>query len=454
MKNKIIASFIVAAIVLPGLTGCDKRLDVKPTQSIDESVALLTSSDVEAALIGAYSDLGDADVYGGSLFVAGELLGNANEMDWTGTFETYTAIYNKNIAVNNGEVSNVWLDSYKVINDANNVLGAIGVVLPAKQKRIEGEAKFIRASLYFDLIRLFAKPWNQGNPTQNDGIPIVLTATRAPLEYPSRAKVSAVYDQIIKDLTEAEAILPPTNGFFVSKFGAAAMLARVYLQKGDYTNAAAAADRVIKSNRFQLTPTYFDAFPYDGVNPNAVIGNTSEDVFAIQVSNTDGVNDFVTYFSPVGRGDIEITDAHLNEYEPDDERLLMFYDDGGSVRTGKFDMVYSNVHIIRLAEMYLTRAEANFRLGTAVGAAPMDDINRIRNRVALPSYTAAEVTLARILKERKLELAFEGLNLHDAKRTQRNIGILPWDSPKLVFPIPERERKVNKNLTQNDGYPQ
>ena len=131
--------------------------------------------------------------------------------------------------------------------------------------------------------------------------------------------------------------------------------------------------------------------------------------------------------------------------------MNIYYDDG-SIRTGKFDMFYSNVHIIRLAEMYLTRAEANFREGTSVGDTPENDINTIRARVGLPAYDAADLTLDLILIERNHELAFEGLTLGDKKRTETSVGPLPWNSPKLIFPIPDRERKVNPSLTQNEGY--
>lgn len=454
MKNNF-RFFIVAGIVLSFITSCEKNLDIDPTQSIDENQALLTSSDVEAALVGAYSDLGDADVYGGSLFVRSELLGNsAASINWSGTFQTMTQIYNKQIPVDNADVSDTWTDAYQTINDVNNVLNAVDIVLPNKKDRVEGEAKFIRGSLYFDLIRLYAKAWNDGDPAANDGVPLVLEPTRAPLgeeDKKPRAKVAEVYAQVIKDLTEAEALLPETNGFFASKYAAAGMLSRVYLQKADYANAAAAASRVIESNEFALTPTYLDAFPYNADNTNEVIGNTKEDVFAMQVTNSQGTNSFNTYFSPLGRGDIDIAQSFIDEFETGDDRLSIYYDDG-SIRTGKFDMVYSAVHIIRLAEMYLTRAEANFRLGTAVGAEPVDDINTIRERVNLPLYDAADLTLALILKERKLELAFEGFTLNDIKRTQGSVGPLSWNSPKLVFPIPDRERKVNPNLTQNPGY--
>ena len=454
MKNNFKLS-IIGALSLFLITSCEKNLDINPTQSIDETQALLTSSDVEAALVGAYSDLGDADSYGGALFVRSELLGNSpNEINWSGTYQTMTQIFNKQIPVDNSDVSATWTDAYQTINDVNNVLDAIDIVLETKKDRVEGEAKFIRGSLYFDLVKLYAKAWNDGDPTANDGVPLVLEPTRAPLgdkDQKARAKVSEVYAQVIADLTSAEELLPDDNGFFASKYAAAAMLARVYLQKGDYTNAAAAASRVIESGVFGLTQTYAEAFPYDDLNSSSVIGNTTEDVFAMQVTATQGINDFNTYFSPIGRGDIDINQDYLDQFEAGDDRLNMYYDDG-SIRTGKFDMFYSAVHIIRLAEMYLTRAEANFREGTEVGAAPVDDINTIRERVNLPDYDAADLTLDLILTERNHELAFEGQTLSDKKRTQTDVGSIPWNSPKLIFPIPDRERKVNPNLTQNEGY--
>ena len=70
----------------------------------------------------------------------------------------------------------------------------------------------------------------------------------------------------------------------------------------------------------------------------------------------------------------------------------------------------------------------------------------------LPSYTAAQLTLNKILLERRLELAFEGFALDDLKRLQGSVGNLLWNSPKLIFPIPKRELNVNPNLTQNEGY--
>ncbi len=102
--------------------------------------------------------------------------------------------------------------------------------------------------------------------------------------------------------------------------------------------------------------------------------------------------------------------------------------------------------------MYLTRAEANLRLFPAApigGVSPTFDLTTIRTRVGLNPLIA---TISNILNERAHELAFEGFALHDAKRTQTNINLIPWNDNKLVFPIPQREIDANPNLVQNPGY--
>jgi hypothetical protein len=139
-------------------------------------------------------------------------------------------------------------------------------------------------------------------------------------------------------------------------------------------------------------------------------------------------------------------------YDSTDDRLSLFYDDNGSIYTGKFEELYGNVHVIRLAEMMLIRAESNFRLGTAVGVAPVEDINAIRQRAQVPPYTAGELTIDKIILERTLELAFEGFRLDDIKRLQGKVADLSWNSPNLIFPIPKREIIANPNMVQNEGY--
>ena len=233
MKNNIIKVAVFISCITA--ISCNKELDTEPSVSIDKNLALQTSDDVKALLIGAYRDLGTANFYGGRIFMEADLLADVNEMDWTGTYQGLTQIKNKTIPVDNDFVSGVWLSGYRAINDVNNVLGALNVVNPNDSSSVAAEARFIRGAAYFDLVRLFAKAWNDGDPAANEGVPIVLTPTTEITEASKvkRAKVAEVYAQAISDLQLAEANLPETNGVYASKAAAAAMLSRVYLQQQD-----------------------------------------------------------------------------------------------------------------------------------------------------------------------------------------------------------------------------
>lgn len=454
MKKTYIVNLLFAIILLATTSSCKKALDINPVDSIEQSQALLNSKDVEVALVGTYSALGDRNFYGGRPFLMADFLANTNAIQWGGTYEELTQAINKSLLKTNGYVDNVWATGYTAINDANNVIAAINKVDAAKKDKVDGEAEFIRGSAYFDLVRLFGKAYNDGSPSTNLGVPIVLTPTTSITEasYVGRATVAQVYTQAIADLKDAETKLPATNGFYATKYAAAGMLARLYLQMGNFAEAAKAADRVIASGKYSLTPAFINAFPTMGSSPGA---NTTEDVFAMQVTNLTGFNGYNEFYGSStygGRGDAVISQDWIdNTYDANDNRINAFYDDG-DIFTSKYANIYGNVSIIRLAEMYLIRAEANLRLAPAApigGQTPLQDLAVIRTRAGLTTTTA---TLTDILKERKLELAFEGFALHDAKRTQTNIGSIAWNSNVLVFPIPQREIDANKNLTQNPGY--
>jgi hypothetical protein len=114
--------------------------------------------------------------------------------------------------------------------------------------------------------------------------------------------------------------------------------------------------------------------------------------------------------------------------------------------------MYGLVNLFRLSEMYLTRAECNQRLNTTIGDTPLNDYNAIHQRAGLTAK--GSVTLDDILYERRLELAHEGFKLHDMKRLKQNVGSMPYNDPKLVYPIPAREIAANPALAdqQNPGY--
>lgn len=445
---------ILVAITLLIAVGCDSLLDLEPKQQVSSGSAYETSEAVETALIGAYDGLSDDDQYGGSYLYFADLLGQDGDVLWSGTFEQPEEAFNKNFQTDNSFVGAVWTESYETLNRINNVLANLDVLDSDIRDRVEGEAKFIRGTIYFELVRVFGKAWNDGDPASNLGVPLVLTPTDAITEdsFVSRNTVQEVYQQVITDLTEAKSLLPTSNSFFANSYAASAILSRVYRQQGNWTGARDEASRVIEESPYSLVPTYVDAF----ANSN----NTNEDIFAIQVTSQDGANDLNLFYAPSedgGRGDIDIQQAHLDKYEAGDERLDQFYQDGnGVVRTSKWqNSVDGNISVVRLAEMYLTRAEGNLILGEAEPngtTTPAEDLNVVRDRVGLGDNLTP--TLEDIRDERFLELAFEGHFLHDLKLregSQTGSG-LNWDANELVYPIPQRERDANDNLSQNPGY--
>ncbi|MFB0497949.1 tetratricopeptide (TPR) repeat protein [Mucilaginibacter sp. OAE612] len=452
---KIITAF---GIVIT-LGACKKQLDLKPFNYTDAADAIKTEKDVQSTLVGTYNRAGLAYVYGGDVFLMPDLMASQTVIDWAGTFQDLTQMVSQKITISNQYVNNFWLDAYRINNQANNVLANIDKVSNANKNSVEGQAKFLRGLIYFDLARLFGKAWNDGDPNTNLAVPIVLKPTTiiGSDSYPARATVAAVYAQAISDLTDAEAKATKTvnsSYFYASSYSASAILARIYLQQGQYAKAAQEATKVISSGAYSLVDSYAAEFHLPNQNPTH-FDNTTEDVFAIQVTAQQGVNDLNTFYGSAdygGRGDISLKSSFLNDFEEGDDRLAVYNEDSdGSLRVDKFDNLYGNVIVIRLAELYLIRAEANFRLGTSTGATPVADINAIRTRAKLAPL--ATVNLAQILKERRLELAFEGgFFLHDAKRLQQNVGALKFNDDALVFPIPQTEMNANKNLVQNHGY--
>lgn len=427
---------------------CDNRLELEPAQSISEGLALENETNIKAVLVGAYDELGAGGFFAGETLRNSELLGGDGEIQWVGTFNGPREVFNKNMIAENPDATGVWTNGYQTVNMINNVLAGLDKINDTDRPVVEGEALFIRAMVYFELIRFFALPYEAGQANSQAGVPLVLEPTRGIDDgsFVSRATVDQIYSQIITDATRAASLLPANNSWRASSGAANALLARVYLQQGDFSNSLNAANSVISSGEYALMPSYEDVFNRDD--------NSSEDIFAIQVTSQDGANRMNTFYSIPdfgGRdGDIDILEGHLNLYDPTDERLALFYEGNGATRTGKWNNQFGNIGIFRLAEMHLIRAECNIRLGSSTGAPALDDYNATRTRAGLTAAT--DVTLDDILLERRLELAHEGHKIHDIKRNKLNVDNLPYNDNTLVFPIPARDVVANPNLTQNPGY--
>jgi hypothetical protein len=471
--KKIVLGLLTAVLLLGSLESCNNKLNVQPVSTIDAANAFTNSSDVLAGLVGCYAGLQSVNLYGGYLQFMTDLLADNGDESFVGTFIQPQEAQRKTLLITNTQVSATWLSAYDVINRTNNVLANLGKLdTPAQQASTEGEAKFIRSLVYFDLVRMFGKDWSDGTPASNLGVPLVLTPTLtvADAQQVPRNTVAEVYAQVITDLTTAEARLTtggPLNAFSATRYACAGLLARVYLQQGNYPAAAAAANRALSLPASGLNAFYGTNFGYSTSNvstttiPIATSANTIEDIFTIQITAQSGANQLNTFYARNRRADVNVLPQFTGLLEPGDSRATLLTTPTASapaIFTRKYDAQYGNVKLLRVDEMLLTRAEANFRAGTTTGATPLADVNAIRTRAGLAPLTAATLTLDAILKERRIELAFEGFRLGDLKRTQASTvdpltnAVIPWNSPRLVFPIPFRELNVNPNLVQNAGY--
>jgi len=449
-----IKTLLTITVILTQIS-CENRLDTDPEQSLTTENAFDTPEKVTNILIGAYAQAGQGESYGGQLYTIAELLANDQELGWNGTFSDPSEFNNKTINTNNTFVAALWLNGYDISNQVNIVLDNLDIFENLDRKNsVEGQAKFLRAVTYFDLLRFFSKHNNNRINDGELGVPIVRTPVIQldDITYPTRNTIGQVYDFIINDLEDAIALLPQTNGVFASANAAKSLLARIYLQIGNYEQARDLSNEVIQSGIYTLTETLDDAYNNDD--------NSTEDIFAWQVTDSDGTNSMNTFWATdrfggrPGNPDISIEDAFFGIFDDaNDARANYFYIDsetGSGIASFKWIFGNSNIPFIRLPEIYLIRAESNFILNTAIGDSPLNDVNVVRNRSNAFPFT--DIEYVDIILERLRELSFEGHKLHDFKRLEISVGELPFDDNRLVLPIPQRERNINPDLEQNEGY--
>lgn len=486
MKIKNITTLAFTLILGVMLVSCDDFLDIEPQQSVSDEVVYNSHEGVTNALYGAYERISGPQLYAGTSVFHSDLVANTNDMLWAGTFVGYRQMNEKAMDPNEPTITAKWIRTYDAINITNNVLENLEMVREEDRTKIEGEALFIRGILYYELVRFYALPYVGGGANEHMGVPLVLTPTDgvSDADNVSRASVDAVYGQIVSDLGQAKSLLAEftaagSNSGRATGSAAAAFLARVYMTMELWDDAAQEANFVVENfgGYDALHDTPFNAFNNDEY--------TSEDVFMIRQNatsnagqNNDGIATFFASLEGLGRGDVNITDAHMERYEegdlratftdnPDIETIAdlstMFYigvgSNDGQRMSSKWAKYDANIPVVRLAEMILTRAEANFRAGTEVGATPLEDINAIRARAAVPAWD--NLDLESIWEERVRELSFEGRRLDDLRRFRKTATptggphageTMQWDDPRLVLPIPQREIDTNPNLVQNEAY--
>lgn len=477
MKNIYLQSkrWLPVLTLVLALFACDDKLDIKPQQSIDASTALNTVENIRTTLVGAYLQARSANLFGSQFNEFSELLAATNDLSFIGTYAQPREIIQKEITVTNSYVEDSWIDCYGLINICNTLLdeNTLSIIESTEERNlVEGEAKFLRGWVMFEMTRLFGLPYQPGVENTQAGIPIVLTPTKdvSDAVEVARNTVEECYDQAIADLIAARDLLPEENGIYATTYAASSVLARLYLQQSNFTGAATEADRVIESDLFSLTGHPLEPFNITGTSP--------EVIFALQnntASNTSWLTVMYGSLNGMGRGDYDIQPGFLAKFDPADLRGMLQTDtkssftiadinmmyyigvgtilNNGGINTSKWGDYYANIPLIRLAEMYLIRAEANFEKGGApVGPnTPTEDINFIRERSLAPVYTS-DVTRQQIRDERYFELCWEGHRLHDLKRWHTDIGSDKYDAGNLILPIPFREMEVNSLLVQNAWY--
>lgn len=474
MITRYIYPLLIILFIFLFLQSCDNFLDIQPQQSMDSGEALSTPQNVKATLVGAYLESRSRWTFGSQFNEYAELLASDGHLQHVGSHRQPQEMIEKNITVNNSYVQSSWITSYSLINTINHVLSAIDVLEEHEQGRIRGEALFLRGMVYFEMTRLWGLPYVNGQENTQPGVPLILLPTLAAsdAEPIARSTVEECYQQILADLAEARDLLPESNGVFANTYAASALLARVYLQMSNFQGAAQEANRIIQSGLFQLNTTPMAAFN----NPQ----NSTEDLFTLQnslTSNTIWLPERYGSLNGLGRGDYQFSPDFMDLFDPDDLRgqlqeethasytheniHKMYYIGVGAIRNGginttKWANYYTVISLIRMAEIYLIRAEANFELSESgqapVGnATPLEDINTIRQRAMAPQYENS-ITLEEIRLERYLELCWEGRRLHDLKRWQKNIGPYAYDAGNLILPIPYRELETNHLLEQNPHY--
>ncbi len=446
--------FSILMLIAVFTFSCDDNLEIDPEQSIDGSQALNSEQNIAALLLGVYEEAGQGVSFGGDIQIMADLLGASDQISWFGTFLAPRQLIQKSLLVDNTFVRDTWFNNYETINQTNLIIDNLDVITSsdAYRAQIEGEAKFLRAMSYFELVRLWGLPYEAGTTNSQPGVPLRLIGYEdysQPLPA-ERASVEEIYAQVLSDLEDAYTNLPASNDIFADRYAAQALRARVYLQMQNYAAARDAANDVIENSGASLTGSFADAFNNDT--------DSSEDLFDFQVTNQTGDSDLITFYASQdngGRGgDIVLNPAYFALFpDADDERANFTYiGDYGDNLTGKYTNQFANITIFRLAEMYLIRAEGNIMENTAVGQTPAEDVNLLRLRAGAETVSAP-LTQEDILLERQLELAFEGFLLHDLKRTQNDVDGLPYNDPSLVLPIPQNEMDTNDLIGDNNpGY--
>lgn len=432
-----------------------------PPDSLVAETVFSNDETANAAMRGLYSEILAINNYIGSGGMSLFPCLSADELSTASVNATYEPFLTNSLLSTDGRVAgNFWQRGYFHIYQVNAILENLSksnnLSTPVRNQ-LTGEAKFFRAFFHFYLVNLFGD------------IPLITTTDYRINASISRSDTSLVYEQIISDLTDAKNFLsgnyPTTEKVRVNRWAAAALLARVYLYRKDWIKAELEASTVISSGMYQLPSLNTVFLPNNAEAILQIMTNT-----ASALNTVEGFN-FIPSSSSV-RPSFVLTPGFMSAFEPGDQRKTVWtnsntvsgvtypYPYKYKVRLGIAGAPKSEYEIIlRLAELYLIRAEARTQQNAIPGA--QSDLNAIRNRAGLPNTTAntSPALLLAIEKERQIEFFVEwGHRWFDLKRTGKAEALLGitkapnWSTNDRLYPVPQSEIETNHLLTQNPGY--
>lgn len=442
-------------------TGCKKFVEPDYKTEIATDLVFGSDDNAKAAISGIYVSLFNSSTFGRDMTQYPGFC--ADELYYTSTLAGYDQFQQNKLLPDNFYVQNCWDNYYRIIYYCNalieNATASRGMT-EAYKTQIIGEAKFVRAFCHFYLVNLFGP------------VPLITATSKNITALSPRSTVQEVYTQIRVDLTDAMNTLPGDYAIAggkrirANKWAATALMARAYLYTNDWANAEAMATAVLANS------TLYSVLPKDSIN-YVFVNNQKEsllewDMSAADYSTFEGkafaTDDYLIPMALVSSFDTAdiryknwIRTVSSGNYAPYKYKIA----DPATADTGEDQMV------LRVGEQYLIRAEARAQQNNINGA--QADINVIRNRAGLANVTLSNktVAMAAVEKERRAELFCEwGHRWFDLKRwpshTSPNtktraddvLGALKttWISTAICWPIPQKARNANPNLTQNAGY--
>ncbi|GGE44851.1 RagB/SusD family nutrient uptake outer membrane protein [Psychroflexus planctonicus] len=485
---------VILFISIFAILGCSDFLDRDPVEQTSTEQQLSSLEGVLQALNGSYREYEElkssihfvfADAFGGNVKFAPNQQGIPNIDP---LFET---VYTLNEEANAATYTSYYNGMYQLIYSVNQILLNVDDLpdaSPEKINQIKAECLSIRASAHFELLNLFAQDYNFTADASHLGIVYAMDILEAGVDFPSRNTVQETFDLIEADLQDALQLYTSTSaidfGASISYFNALntrALLSRVYLYANRWEDAITYSSQVL-SQQSQLTPRE------ELVNQWSQFSPISETLleFTPPISSDDGTtrSSVSGYYAIITNNDGEVIDNErysasldlVELYEENDIRglggLLETFEintetpDGVEALPYHFVRKYpgdSGTMFMRLAEMYLNRAEANAKLGNETAA--IADLMQIRLRAnpnAGPINLSGEDLVEEILLERRRELAFEGHLFFDLMRNQKDlirndgctIGNCNVNYPnfRFIMPIPLASELINENMEQNEGY--